>query len=91
MSDLEQFREIIDECDREIVKAIEKRFNTVKEVLKYKQEHNMEIYQPNREKEVLVRVESYLENKEFSDELEIIYSHIMELSKQIQEKPTKYE
>ena len=85
MSDLEQFREIIDECDREIVKAIEKRFNIVKEVLKYKQEHNMEIYQPNREKEVLERVESYLENKEFSDELEIIYSHIMELSKQIQE------
>ena len=90
MSDLEQFREIIDECDREIVKAIEKRFNTVKEVLKYKQEHNMEIYQPNREKEVLKRVESYLENKEFCEELEILYCHIMDLSKQIQEKPTKY-
>ena len=90
MSDLEQLREIIDECDREIVKAIEKRFNTVKEVLKYKQEHNMEIYQPNREKEVLKRVESYLENKEFCEELEILYCHIMDLSKQIQEKPTKY-
>ena len=86
MNDLDELRKVIDECDREIVAAIEKRFNTVKEVIAYKKEHNLEIFQPKREKEVLEKVESYLNNKEFSLEVKSIFIKIMSLSKEIQEK-----
>ena len=86
MKDLESLRTTIDECDREIVKAIEKRFLTVKDVIKYKKDNNLEIFQPNREKEVLEKVDSYLKTKEFSPELQSIFIHIMKLSKEIQER-----
>lgn len=86
MSDLEELRKIIDECDREIVFAIEKRFETVQQIVQYKKSNNMDIFQPSREKEVLEKVNSYLGNDEFCDELESLYVYIMKLSKQIQEK-----
>lgn len=86
MNNLDKLREIIDECDREIVMAIEKRFNTVKQVVEYKKQNNLDIYQANREKEVLDKVDSYLNNKDFSQELKSLYIKIMDLSKEIQEK-----
>ena len=84
MTDLDTLRKIIDQCDVEIVKAIEKRFSTVKEVVQYKADNNLEIYQPNREKEVLEKVNSYLDSNEFSEELKSLYIHIMKISKEIQ-------
>ena len=85
MSDLETLRKSVDQCDLEIVQALEKRFNIVKEIVQYKQENNLEIYQPNREAEVLEKVQSYLSKDEFSEELKEIYIKIMEMSKEIQE------
>lgn len=86
MNDLDTLRDIIDQCDLEIVKAIEKRFSTVKEVVQYKADNKLEIYQPSREKEVLEKVNSYLDSKEFSEELKSLYIHIMKISKEIQKK-----
>ena len=86
MDILDELRKIIDECDREIVAAIEKRFNAVKEVVEYKKQNNLEVFQPKREKEVLDKVDSYLNNKEFGEELQSLYIKIMNLSKEIQEK-----
>ena len=85
MSDLETLRKSVDQCDLEIVQALEKRFNIVKEIVQYKQENNLEIYQPSREVEVLEKVQSYLSKDEFSEELKEIYIKIMEMSKEIQE------
>ena len=85
MSDLETLRKSVDQCDLEIVQALEKRFNIVKEIVQYKQENNLEIYQPSREAEVLEKVQSYLSKDEFSEELKEIYIKIMEMSKEIQE------
>ncbi len=85
MSDLETLRKSVDQCDLEIVQALEKRFNIVKEIVQYKQENNLEIYQPSREAEVLEKIQSYLSKDEFSEELKEIYIKIMEMSKEIQE------
>lgn len=86
MTDLDTLRKTIDECDIDIVKAIEKRFTTVKEVVQFKRDNNLEIYQPNREKEVLEKVVSHLDNKGFSGEIESLYRLIMEISKEIQKR-----
>lgn len=86
MKDLETLRKIIDECDREITKSLERRFNAVKDVIKYKKENNVLILQPHREKEILEKVKSYQNSNEFLEEIKSIYIHIMERSKEIQKK-----
>lgn len=86
MKDLEFFREAIDECDKEIVKALEKRFDAVKGVIAYKKKHDIAILQPNREDQVLEKVESYQDSNEYSEEIKSIYLYIMEKSKEIQKK-----
>lgn len=53
MKDLEQCRIEIDEIDQEIIALFEKRMKVCKEVVTYKLENNKEIFQPEREKEVI--------------------------------------
>ncbi len=89
MQDLDLIRKTIDECDRQIVEAIEKRFNAVKDIVEYKKKNDLPIFQPSREEEVLVKVESYLSNPEFSKELREIYLFMMEKSKEIQKRELK--
>lgn len=86
LNDLDVFRKTIDKCDMEIVQAIEKRFSTVKQIVQYKKDNNLEIYQPDREQQVLEKVNSYLTSNEFSEELKSLYTYIMEISKEIQER-----
>lgn len=86
LNDLDVFRKTIDKCDMEIVQAIEKRFSTVKQIVQYKKDNNLEIYQPDREQQVLEKVDSYLTSNEFSEELKSLYTYIMEISKEIQER-----
>lgn len=86
MDDLDNLRSVIDECDKEIVQAIEKRFKTVNRIVKYKKANNMEIFQPSRESEVLEKVNSYLSNEEFSEEVKSLYIKIMDISKELQKR-----
>lgn len=86
MKDLNFFRDVIDECDKEIVKALEKRFDAVKGVIAYKKKNDLAILQPNRENQVLKKVDSYQDSDEYSEEIKSIYLYIMEKSKEIQKK-----
>ena len=86
MKDLDDFRSLIDKCDREIVEALERRFNAVKDVIAYKKKNGLPILQPNREEEVLKKVDSYQASDEFTEEIRSIYIYIMEKSREIQKK-----
>ena len=86
MKNLDAIRKVIDNCDRDLVKIFEKRLIAVSEVLEYKKVNNLPILQPSREEEVLNKVKSYLENPDFSSELEGLYSHILKLSRRLQSK-----
>lgn len=86
MNDLDALRGIIDECDKEIVNALERRFLAVKEIMQYKKTNDLEIFQPHRENEVLEKVDSYLNNKEFSRLVHRLYVEIIDQSKKIQFK-----
>lgn len=86
MKDLERIRSIIDQCDKEIVKNLEKRFQAVKDVRDYKKSKNMPIFQSSREEEILKKIESYQDTDEFLDEIKEIYIYIMNKSKEIQKK-----
>ena len=86
MENLEDIRNIIDDCDKKLVKVFEQRLKAVLDVLEYKREHKLPIFQPEREQDVLKKVNSYLEHDKFSDELELLYNQILKISKKLQSK-----
>ena len=86
MKNLDDIRRVIDACDRDLVEIFEKRLMAVTDVLEYKKVNNLPVLQPSREEEVLNKVKSYLENPEFSNELESLYSHILKISRKLQSK-----
>lgn len=86
MKDLDHIRKTIDECDRKLVEIFEQRMEAVLDVLEYKKHHKLPIFQPDREKDILIRVASYLKNQEFSKELEALYRQILKTSKELQSR-----
>lgn len=83
---LEKEREIIDKIDNQIVKLFEERMNTVIEIAKIKKINDIKVLDSNREKEVIEKVKSYLENKELSKYLEEFYLDLMNISKKYQKE-----
>ena len=86
MENLEDIRNIIDDCDKRLVEVFEQRLKTVLDILEYKREHKLPIFQPEREQDVLKKINSYLEHDEFSEELELLYNQILKISRKLQSK-----
>ncbi len=53
MTELEKARKIINETDRQMAELFVKRMTAVKEVAEYKRLHGMQVFDPQREQEVL--------------------------------------
>lgn len=86
MEYLEKLRSEIDGIDRELIKLFEKRIDVVLKIGDYKKNKNMEIFQEDREKQVLKNALSNLENTEYSEEIVRMLSCIMDISKDIQKE-----
>ena len=87
MSDLnlDKIREEIDKCDSDLINIISKRYDLVLQVIQYKIDKGMEIYQPQREKEVIEKLRNLANQKNInSDLIENIIKLIMEESKRVQ-------
>ena len=63
MKDLKTCREEIDAIDKEIIALFEKRMHVAKDVITYKLAHDMQIFQKDREKEVIQKNVDRLEDK----------------------------
>lgn len=83
---LGDYRTEIDKIDKEMTKLLEKRMNISKSISKYKMEHGMQIFHPEREKIVIEKNKGYLENKEYGDLVESYYDNLMYLSRLVQQK-----
>lgn len=83
---LGDYRTEIDKIDEEMTKLLEKRMNISKAISKYKMEHDMQIFHPEREKIVIEKNKGYLENKEYGDLVESYYDNLMYLSRLVQQK-----
>lgn len=86
MDNLEKARKIIDDCDQKIVAIFEERLEAVLEVLAYKKEHKLSIFQPEREENILKKINSYLTDEQYSGELESLYKQILKISRKLQSK-----
>ncbi len=85
--DLEEQRKEIDIIDNKIIKLLKKRFSLLEDIVKYKKENNLSIYQSNREEEVLNVRKNLAKVEGLSEDfIETIFIKIMEESKNIQKK-----
>ncbi|HBV67053.1 MAG TPA: chorismate mutase [Clostridiales bacterium] len=82
--DLNNARIEINRIDREIVLLLEKRFDFVAKIGKFKKENNLPVYDPEREKIVISNCISYLNNKEYSKAIKDVYRQIMDSSKELE-------
>ena len=86
--DLTQIREEINRVDDQLVKLFVERMELASQVAAYKKEHNMPIYVPAREREILKKV-SEIAGDEFGRYTRLLYANIMDLSRSYQGKQNR--
>lgn len=86
MTDLENARKIINETDRKMVELFVKRMNAVKDVANYKKIHGMQIFDPQREAEVIENNSKMLQNDELRSYYVNFLQSNMEISKAYQHR-----
>lgn len=81
---LENLRKEIDSIDDKIVELLNKRGEVVIEVGRLKKEHNLEVKQPSREKELIERIgiKSKIYKKSY---IQAIWKEILKASREIQD------
>ncbi len=83
--ELNELRNEINQIDDELLKLFLRRMEVTDQVADYKREHNLPIYQPQREREVLKKVAEQA-GDEKSAYARVLFSMLMELSKSSQNK-----
>ncbi len=84
IKDLSDTRKEIDEIDAQIVKLFERRMLLVEDVVKYKLENDLEIFQSDREKEVIKKNIDRLEHPKLAGYLDNFFNDMMNISKSYQ-------
>ena len=84
IKDLAATRDEIDNIDAQIVALFEKRMGLVEEVIKYKLANNLDIFQSDREKEVILKNIARLKNPQLASYLDNFFSDMMNISKSYQ-------
>lgn len=88
--DLKECRNKIDIIDKELFELLSQRFEIVKDVVEYKLENNLEIYQKNREEEVISKAENLCKNNNLNIEFGVeLITLIMDESKRLQKEMLK--
>ncbi|MBE7055543.1 MAG: chorismate mutase [Ruminococcaceae bacterium] len=82
---LEHCRQEIDAIDKELVQLFVKRMNVAKDVAAYKKETGMNVYDAERERKLLEKVEENA-GEEYGDYARRLYSSILDLSRTYQSK-----
>jgi chorismate mutase/prephenate dehydratase len=85
MSELEQLREKIDEIDRKIVELLNMRAEIALDIGKAKQDRNLKIHSPERERSILRRLKEVNTGPFPYETLKIIYEEILSASLALQQ------
>lgn len=81
---LEQLRNEIDSIDKQLVSLLEQRLDVSKKVGAYKRDHHMEIFVPEREKEVIERRTEQTKNPLYRTYIAELFEGIMQVSRRLQ-------
>ncbi len=83
MNDLEKYRQEIEAITKEMLDLLEKRLELSKEVARYKKEHQMPIFQPEREKRLVTVL---CASRQYQEACESFLKELMDLSKALQKE-----
>lgn len=83
---LDLLRTEIDHCNSILAAALSRRFLAAARMATYKKECGLAVYQPEREAAVLNKIAANLKNQVFSAEIQELYQHIFQLSRQVQSR-----
>ena len=88
--ELNELRNEINRIDDEILELFLRRMDVAEQVADYKREHDLPIYQPQREREILKKVAEKA-GSEMGGYARVLFSMLMELSKSSQNKRSSRE
>lgn len=83
---MNEIRKKINEIDKEMAKLFEERMNCAKQIAEYKAEHNLPIFDPTRELEVINNNSKLIQNDEIRQYYVDFLQNTMNVSKRYQEK-----
>ncbi len=86
MNKLESARIKINEIDKTMASLFEERMDAVIDVITYKMENNLPIFDENREKLVVSNNSKYIENQDYKTYYEEFIKYVMDNSKKYQRK-----
>lgn len=86
MNELEQARKIINQVDKEMAQLFEKRMYAAELVAKYKKEHGLSILDEAREKEVIAKNSSFIENSVYKEYYAEFIKETMRISRSYQSR-----
>ena len=84
MSLIDEARVKINEIDKEMVKLFEERMKTVLDVLEYKKQHNLPVFDEQREIELIKKNLELLQDKSLKEYYLIFLNGMLEASKKYQ-------
>lgn len=79
MDELNSLRKDIDKIDKQIVNLLDERFAVVKKVSKYKKDHNIDIVQSDRQKEIIDQIVLWAKDPHLKDKLPTIFNDLFKL------------
>ena len=82
MGKLEEIRERLEVCDKQIVSVLEDRMDIIKEIMEYKKENGLPILQPEQEKRKMLK--EHVKENTYKEEILDIFTYIVENSRRIQ-------
>ncbi len=88
--DLKEAREKIDSIDDEMTRLFVERMNTAKEIAAYKAEHKLQVFDRERERAVLNRIEDKV-GPELESYANVLYSTLFDVSRSYQHRSLKTE
>ena len=83
-------RMAIASIDEQIAELFEKRMEAIKDIADYKKEHNLPIFDAQREKELLTKNSEYISNKNYILYYQQFQQNMMNISKDYQEELINY-
>lgn len=89
MNKLDEARQKINEIDAEMAKLFENRMIAVEDVIKYKVEHGLPIFDSARENEVILKNSKYIENDNIREYYVNFLKETMNISKKYQSRLTE--
>ena len=84
MGKLEEIRERLEVCDKQIVSVLEDRMDIIKEIMEYKKENGLPILQPEQEKRQRKMLKEHVKENTYKEEILDIFTYIVKNSRKIQ-------